>query len=57
MKFVALAIVGGATGFLVARLLFPFVLNRGGLAFLVLPILLVATLLLARALRRARFGS
>ena len=57
MKYVALAVVGGATGFLIARLLFPLVLDRGGLIFLVLPIVLIATLLLARAFRRGRSGS
>ena len=56
MKYVALAVVGGATGFLIARLLFPLVLDRGGLAFLVLPIVLIATLLLARAFRGGRAG-
>ena len=56
MKYVALAVVGGATGFLIARLLFPLVLDGGGLVFLVLPIVLIATLLLARAFRRGRSG-
>ena len=56
MKYVALAIAGGVTGVLLSRFLVPFVLNRGGLVFLVLPLLLVATLL-ARALRRGRSGS
>ena len=57
MKYVVLAIVGGAMGFLISRLLVPFVLERGGLVFLVLLLLLVATLLFVRALRRARSGS
>ncbi len=57
MKYVALAIAGGITGVLIARFLFPFVLNRGGLVFVVLPLLLVATLLLVRALRRGRLGA
>ncbi len=57
MKYVALAVVGGATGFLLTRFLFPLILNRGSVAFLVLPILLVATLLFARAFRRGRSGS
>ncbi len=57
MKYVALAVVGGAMGFLLARFLFPLILNRGSVAFLVLPILLVATLLFARAFRRGRSGS
>jgi hypothetical protein len=56
VKYVALAVVGGATGFLIARLLIPTILD-GGVLFLVLPILLVATLLLARAFRRGRSGS
>jgi hypothetical protein len=57
VKCVALAVVGGVTGVLIARFLFPFVLIRGGLGFLVLPLLLVATLLLVRALRWGRLGS
>ncbi len=56
MKYVALAVVGGALGYLVARFLLPAVLERG-VVFLVLPILMVAMLLLARALRRGRSGS
>lgn len=56
MRYVALAVAGGVTGVPIARLLFPFVLNRGGLVFLVLPLLLAA-LLLARALRRGRLGA
>ena len=56
MKYVALAVVGGAFGYLVARFLLPAVLERG-VVFLALPILLVATLLLARAVRRGRSGS
>jgi len=56
VKYVALVVAEGVTGVLISRLLFPFVLNRGGLGFLVLPLLLVATLL-TRALRRGRLGS
>ena len=56
MKYVALAVVGGAVGYLVARFLLPTILERG-VVFLVLPILMVATLLFVRALRRARSGS
>ncbi len=43
-------------GFLISRLLFPFVLDRGGLLFVVLLLLLVATVLLTGALRRGRSG-
>ena len=57
MKYVALAVAGGVTGVLIARFLFPFVLNRGGLVFLILPLVLVATQLLVRALRRGRLGA
>lgn len=57
MKYAALVVVGVTTGFLIARFLVPFVLNLGGGMFLVLLILLVATLLLARALRRGRARS
>ncbi len=57
MKYVVLAVVGGAAGFLISRLLFPLILDRSGLVFLVLPLLLVATLLFARALQRGRPGS
>ncbi len=57
MKYVVLAIVGGVVGFLISRLLFPFVLDQGGLVFVVLLLLLVAVLLLTRVLRRARSGS
>ena len=56
LRFVALAVVSTAVGVLVARFLFPMVLERNVL-FLVLPILMVATLLLARAFRRGRLGS
>ena len=56
MKYVALAVAGGAVGYLVARFLLPAMLGRG-VMFLVLPILMGATLLLVRALRRARSGS
>ncbi len=56
MKYVALAVVGGATGFLIARFLLPAILD-GGVLFLALPILLLATLLSARALRRGRSES
>ncbi len=56
MKYVALAVVGGAFGYFVARFLLPAILGRG-VVFLVLPILMVATLLSARALRRGRSGS
>ncbi len=60
MKYVALTVVGGATGFLIARFLLPAILD-GGVLFLVLPILLLATLLSARmsarALRRGRSES
>ena len=56
MKRVALAVVGGALGYLVARFLLPAILERG-VVFLVLPVLLVAALLLARTLRRGRSGS
>ena len=57
MKYVVLAIVGGVLGFLISRLLVPFVLERGVLVFVVLLLLLVAVLLFVRALRRARSGS
>jgi hypothetical protein len=57
VKYAVLVVVGVTTGFLIARFLVPFVLKLGGGMFLVLPILLVATLLLARALRRGRAGS
>ncbi len=57
MKYVALALAGGITGVLISRLLFPVVLDRGGLALLVLLLLLVATLLLVRMFRRMRSGS
>ena len=56
VKYVALAVVGGAFGYLVARFLLPAVLERG-VVFLALPILLVATLLFTRVLRRGRSGS
>ena len=56
MKYVALAVVGGALGYLVSRFLLPAILGINTL-FLVLPILLVATLLLARTFRRGRSGS
>ena len=52
----ALAVVGGAVAFLAARLLFPLVLQYNVL-FLAFPILLVATLLFVRAVRRGRRGS
>lgn len=55
MKFVVLAIAGGVFGFLVARFVFPLLLERGVL-FLVLPMLLVATLLFTRAVRQGRSG-
>ena len=56
MRFVALALAGGVLGFLFARWLFPLVLERNVL-FLAVPILLLATLLFARALRRRGAGS
>ena len=55
MKYVALGVLGAAVGVLVMRLLFPVVLEYN-VAFLALPILLVATLLLARGLRHGRSG-
>jgi len=56
-----LAVVCGAFGFFVSRFfvsrfLFPAVL-KFNILFLLLPLLLVATLRFARALRRARLGS
>jgi len=57
VKYVALAVAGVVTGVLISRLLFPVVLDRGGLALLVLLLLLVATLLLVRMFRRMRSGS
>jgi high-affinity Fe2+/Pb2+ permease len=56
IRLVLLTVIGGAVGFLVARFLLPAVLERNTL-FLILPFLLVATLLFARALRRGRSGS
>ena len=56
MKHVVLAVVAGAVAFLATRLLFPLVLQYNVL-FLVFPILLVASLLLVRAMRRGRSGS
>ena len=56
MKYAALAVVGGAVGYLVARFLLPAILERGVVS-LILPILVVATLLFARALRRGRSGA
>ncbi len=56
MKYVALAVVGGAVGYLVARFLLPATLERG-VMFLVLPLLMVAALLVVRMLRRTRSGS
>lgn len=61
IKFVGLAVVCGAFGFFVSRFfvsrfLFPAVL-KFNILFLLLPLLLVATLRFARALRRARLGS
>ena len=55
-RFVLLAGVGVATGFLITRYVVPAVLGHG-VVFLVLPILMVAALLFARALRRGRSGS
>ncbi len=55
MKYIALAVVGGAVGYLFARFLLPAILVRS-VMFLVLPVLRVATLLFARALRWGRSG-
>ncbi|HEV2093565.1 MAG TPA: hypothetical protein VGR18_10415 [Rubrobacter sp.] len=55
MRYVVLAVVGGALGFLLARFVLPAILERG-VVFLVLPLLLVATLLFARMFRRGRSG-
>lgn len=56
IRFVVLAFVGVAVGFLVARFLLPAI-PETNILFLVLPILLVATLLFARVVRRGRAGS
>ena len=56
LRYVALAILGGAVGFLTVRLLLPLVLERG-VVFLAVPILLIAILLFLRAIRRTRRGS
>jgi hypothetical protein len=56
VKYAALAVVGGAVGYLVARFLLPAILERGVVS-LVFPIMMVATLLFVRALRRVRSGS
>jgi hypothetical protein len=55
MRYVVLVILGGITGVLLSRFLFPVVFERSGpFAFVALVILLVGLLLLARAIWRSR---
>jgi hypothetical protein len=55
LRYAGLILLGGATGVLLSRFLFPVVLERGGpFVFLVFAILLVGVLLTARLLRRTR---
>jgi len=56
LRYVALAFLDVAVGFLVVRVLLPLVLGRG-VVFLAVPILFIALLLSLRALRRTRGGS
>jgi hypothetical protein len=53
LRYVLLALLGGVTGVLLSRFVFPAVFERGGLlVFLTFAILLSGVFLIARLLRR-----
>jgi hypothetical protein len=55
LRYAGLILLGGATGVLLSRFLFPVVFERGGpFLFLVFAILLVGVVLIARSLWRMR---
>jgi hypothetical protein len=55
LRYVELILLGGITGMLLSRLLFPVVFERGGsFVFLAPAVLLVGVVLIARLLWRVR---
>ena len=55
LRYVVLIILGGITGVLLSRFLFPVVIERGGaFVFLIFAILLVGVVLISRLLRRMK---